>query len=243
MDDSAWRSDRLKFAATLSLIFIASLYGCNDPSGQDAPRGGYDVLAPAAPGAGSAPREPIALAMRLAAAEPRLAAILAPRGDGWMRERNGATLVSSGLRLAEARVFNHLGARLPEHADDAIEVGLSRFARFRLRLVREGARPTEAILDSGRVVYPEVYPSTDAVLAATADSIEEVLVLRDASAPTEVHFRLELGSGLAETRLEPTGAVLFADARHDAVLRIPRPFAVDARGVRREAICAWRRGT
>src|SRR6185295_11868366 len=46
---------------------------------------------------------------------------------------------------------------------------------------------------------------------------------------------LDLPSGLRDVRTEASGEITLNDAKGDAVFRFPRSFAVDDRGVRREA--------
>jgi hypothetical protein len=179
----------------------------------------------------------LATAEQLAAPHPRLAALLAPRDAVW--EHDGIGLTSPGWRAAHHKVFDQLGARLPERADGALEVGLGQALRYRLRLTLEGAASVPAEHGDGRVVHPEALPDTDLVTVADTDLLETFLLLRDHHAPTEFVWRVEVPRGLASTRREPNGSLLFLDRQGDAVLRVKPPFAVDAQGTRREATLAW----
>jgi hypothetical protein len=184
--------------------------------------------------------EALRTAERLAAHHPQLAQLMRPHAGVWAQEAGGLT--SPGWRASAHRAFDQLGARLPALASGVTAVGLSRIARFQLRLAAEGAQPATASEHDGRVLYRDVYPSTDVVFVVTEQRLEELLLLRDAAAPREFAWTIKVPHGLPRTRLEADGALAFLDARDEAVLRIPRPFAVDARGTRRWVAMDWRAG-
>jgi hypothetical protein len=186
------------------------------------------------------PPMPILAATRLAAAEPRLARLLAPRVEGWKREGQWAT--SPGWRTAARRRFDDLGARLPDRADEPREVGISRFERFRLRLTAEGAASSPMQLHEGRAVYADAWPSTDIVIATTRDRYEEFIVLRDEAAPREFAWNVETPRGIKAVRRDADGGVTFADARGETVLHLAPAFALDARGERRDMAMEWSDG-
>lgn len=135
-----------------------------------------------------------------------------------------------------------IGARLPTHADGAIEVGIGRSDRAAVRLVAEEAGGRRVELHEGRAVYRDAFPSTDVVFVASATRVEWLYLLRDASAPAAFAFRVELPLALPTVRAEPSGGLAFFDARGRPRLRMPRPYALDARGARREADVTWSQG-
>jgi hypothetical protein len=183
------------------------------------------------------PESPVASAVRLAAGEPRLAALADTHRETF--QRDGGGWVSPGYRAAAVGRFDAVGARLPGDAAGAFEIGLSRFERFRLRITLEEAEGVPAYAEEGCLVYADAYPSTDLVWTADEGCAEELLLLRDAAAPRAFTWHVELPSGIAEVRPAPDGGLLFADRHGEPVLHAPAPFAIDAQGVRRDAHLRW----
>jgi hypothetical protein len=177
--------------------------------------------------------DPARLAEQLASRDPVLVKRLAPAPGTWLRD--GERLTSPGWRSAKMGPLYEVGARLPAAADGAIEVGIGQSPDYTLRLWPEGARASSVEEDTGRASYRGAYPSTDVVYVADAQRVEWFLLLADRAAPTELAWRVELPKGLPLARREPSGALVFADRAGTTRLRMPRPFAVDARGTRREA--------
>ena len=181
----------------------------------------------------------ISVASKIVAADATLASMVAPTKDGWERSTDGAT--STGWRATAKKQFDQLGARLSETANATFEVGLSRYERFTLKVTREGASASPIELHDGRGAYAQVYPSTDVVVVANAFRYEELLVLRDGSAPTAFAWRVEVPRGLRGPRRDSLGWV-FDDAKGSEVLRIPTAYSIDAGGVRRPVDMDWRDG-
>ncbi|MFI2205980.1 LamG-like jellyroll fold domain-containing protein [Streptomyces sp. NPDC020192] len=73
-----------------------------------------------------------------------------------------------------------------------------------------GAAPSAARADGSTVTYPDVRPHADLQFLAGNDSVKETLVLKDAHAPTEWHFPLDL-RGLT-ARGDGHGGIEFTDA-------------------------------
>jgi hypothetical protein len=185
-------------------------------------------------------RDPVPLAVQLAAHDPELSKRLQPAPGTWQRE--GDQLTSPGWRSAEMGPFYDIGARLPDHADGAIEVGIGQSPEYLLRLEPENAHGVPARDESGRAIYREAYASTDLVFVGDNQRVEWFLVAREASAPTTYTWRVALPSGLPAVRSEPSGALVFCDRAGTARLRIPAPFAIDALGTRRAAGLRWADG-
>lgn len=135
-----------------------------------------------------------------------------------------------------------VGAQLPSRADRALRVGLGESARHRLTLTPEGARGAELEELDGRAVYRDAYPSSDVVFVADGARVEWLYLLRDASAPSRFAYALALPRGLPAAEVRASGDVAFEDERGNVQLRVPRPFAVDAHGTRREATLALEAG-
>jgi hypothetical protein len=164
-----------------------------------------------------------------------------------------STLLGSGLpflRRNDGRLATHpdgtperaavgvLHAVLPERARGPLRVsrGLGD-AEIELRLV--DARDSGAVIEQGKVLYPGVYASTDAIWTADAGRVEEFLLLIDESAPRRFEWNVRPSKAIASTRRDSAGGVVFLDVRAQMTLRIPPPFAIDARGERRDASMAY----
>ena len=145
--------------------------------------------------------------------------------DAATRER----IVSEGWRSTREQRFGDLGARLPDSAEGAMEVGVSRFEALQLRITLDGAANSPARLTQGRVVYPAVFNATDRVLTSDAAMLEEFLVLHDASAPRAFKWSIERAAGLTHVSERAEGFV-FADDAGTPKLTLARPVARDARG-------------
>ncbi len=176
---------------------------------------------------------PASIAERLAASDPELKSRLAPAPGSWAHE--AGALTSPGWRNGSVPSLDHVGARLPAKADGAIEVGLGQAEPFRLRLQPEHAAASTVEEEDGRATYRDAWPATDAIYVATPERLEWFLLLRDASAPTELAWQVTLPSGLPRARIEPSGALVFVDGGDNPRLRVPKPFARDANGTRRDA--------
>jgi hypothetical protein len=124
----------------------------------------------------------------------------------------------------------------------ALRVAIDDDPEVSLTLLPEGASQVAPELEDGRVVLRDVHPATDAVHLATASGAELLYVLRDASAPTTFAWSARRGRTLADVRDDGDGGLSFVDARGHERLYVARPFAVDARGVRREAELRWSDG-
>jgi hypothetical protein len=178
----------------------------------------------------------VSIARTLAAREPGLAHALDRNDAAW--QVDGAGYTGRGLPAGTAP---RVGAVLPGKATDTLAVGLGR-AEAKLSITLEGAGPAAPRLDDGSVVYPGAYPSTDVIMALQGGRFEELLLLRDEAAPTEFAWHVALPEGIVAARIDAAGGVRFDDAGGEGVLRTPRPYAVDASGVRRDAALSWSSG-
>ncbi|HJZ83700.1 MAG TPA: kelch repeat-containing protein [Polyangia bacterium] len=193
------------------------------------------LLALVLAGCGQAPA--VVLARRLAARDPELRERLSEQPGVW--ERAGEKWTSPGWRSARMGPFYEVGARLPERADGPLEVGIGQSERYRLHLFPEGAGGAAVEEQRGRAVYREAWRSTDALFVASAHRVEWCLLLRSARAPSSFTWRVELPSGLPRVRSEPSGGLAWLDEGGNPRLRMPRPFALDAHGQRRDAAVSF----
>ncbi|MBI2396151.1 MAG: hypothetical protein HYV09_41695, partial [Deltaproteobacteria bacterium] len=180
----------------------------------------------------------IADAVRFAfASHAALSARFAAAPDGFQSTRDG--IVSPGWRGAWTDRAHHVGARLPRSADLAFEAGVGVSELYRLSLTHLGARASTLAMDQGRGVYRDVYPSTDVTFVASPERLEWAYTLRDDAAPTAFQLKIALPKNLTRARIDARGGLELLDAEDHALLRIPRPLAIDAAGTTREATLAW----
>jgi hypothetical protein len=94
----------------------------------------------------------------------------------------------------------------------------------------------------GARVLPRALPATDVVWTALDGRIEELRVVRSKESPTVARDHVRFGSAITDARVRD-GAIELLDAAGVARIVSPRPFAIDARGVRRDAEMAFARTT
>ncbi len=182
--------------------------------------------------------EPIADgALRLVAPHAWLVSTLSPNALGWTAE--GGRFLSPGWRAADVRDTAGVGARYATTADRPMDIGVGQDPTRTVILTPTGAGHVDATLDRGRVVFHDAYPSTDVVVGATRERVEELLILRSASAPSVFAWTMALPSRLPSARIAANGSLEIVDAHGRPALVMPRPFAVDAHGQRRDASLAF----
>jgi hypothetical protein len=187
----------------------------------------------------------LSLAARLAPAEH--AWLLAPTREGLRREASslGVGAITSPAERARVGAFDGVGARLPEAADGAFAIGLSRVPRFRASLRFEGAAAAQAEIDEGRVVYPDAWTDTDLLVVAGHARLESLFLVRSAAAPTTWSVSLALPSGVVDVReervTESTSRLTLLDRAGKPVLYLPQPWAADAHGDRRPVSVSFAR--
>ena len=178
--------------------------------------------------------------------EPTLGSLLAPRRDAFVRaaadESEDAAsrgrIVSEGWRATKSQRFDQLGARLPDDASGAMDLGPSRFEAMQLRVWLEGARASEARLVDGRVLYENALPAADRVIVSDATTLEELLVLRDESAPRSFTWKMRLPEGLRVAPSQGNG-YQFVDASGTPRFALREPIAYDASGKHLALQVAW----
>jgi hypothetical protein len=169
----------------------------------------------------------------LARPEARLRALLASRPEAWSPA--GEHFESLALSGPAGQWLEGVGARAALRADLPLEIGAGASAEKRIWLTPVDARPAPVAVHEGHLIYEEAYQGTDLVLAAEQERVEVLFVLRHGGAPNRFAWRLTHGAKLPHARLTDDGEVAFEDAPGHAVLRVPRAFALDAKGTRREA--------
>ncbi|MFI5297907.1 MAG: hypothetical protein ACHREM_07380, partial [Polyangiales bacterium] len=183
---------------------------------------------------------PSAVALRLVAGEPVLTKRLQPAPGTWQRDAD--VLTSPGFRSAKMGAFFDVGARLPARADGTLRIGIAQADRYTLSLKPDGAHASPLDDRDGRAAYVDAWPSTDLVWVAEPTRVEAFLILRDASAPTEFAWQVTLPEYLPTVKTESTGAIVFVDKAGTSRLRVPKAFAIDAKGTRKEAMLAYAAG-
>lgn len=132
-----------------------------------------------------------------------------------------------------------LMARLPARASEPRELRARGAARLALRVETPDARGEPGTLDEGRVVWRDAYPGVDMVAFSTAALYDELWVVREPSAPTTFRWRLSPGRSLHGPVQGRGGVGAYVDERGTPVMRVERPYAVDATGARHEVETRW----
>ena len=179
----------------------------------------------------------VAAARQIAAQDSRLSAALSPAADTWSNE--DGSFVRKSWRTGPDDFS--VGAVLPADASSSFSIGMLA-PRERLDVMLDGAQRVAPYVEEGNVVYSQAYASTDVVMTSQGGRFEELLLLRDASAPAEFAWRVGLPSGIAAARGDDDGGVTFVDRLGAGVLRVLPPYAIDATGSRREAQLSWSAG-
>jgi len=228
---------RVFFRFVVQTLALAIVAGCS--SHRDDGPSTPDASATAAPIAEhDDDARAIADAVRVAlASQVALAERFAPNVDGFQSTRDG--IVSPGWRGAWTDRAHHVGARLPRNADRSFEAGVGVSELYRLSLTHVGAKSATLAIDEGRGVYRDVYPSTDVTFVAAPERLEWAYTLRDEKAPSTFELRVKLPKHVRAAKLNGHGDVDFVDDSGDALLRVPRPLAIDAAGVTRGAPIEW----
>jgi hypothetical protein len=89
-----------------------------------------------------------------------------------------------------------------------------------------------AIAHDDRLEYRDVAPATDLRLVHSGATLEELRVLRDATAPRTLRWRIELGEGIASLRVRERYVEL-VDGNGRVALSAAPMFLIDARGEER----------
>jgi MYXO-CTERM domain-containing protein len=156
-----------------------------------------------------------------------LKAVLSPQGVQWARD-------ATALHSARA---SGLQVSLPVHADGPISIAPDQTDQLRILLTPERAGTAEAKELEGRIVYAGAYTSTDVIRVADPGRFEELLLLRDSSAPTDFSWKIALPPAIL--RVDDSSDELTFFSKDGAVFRVPPALAWDARGVRRHADLQW----
>ncbi len=160
---------------------------------------------------------------------PWLGGILA-RPDGLRASADG--FVSTG-RAGLGAAEGDLEVSAARRFDEGVGFAVGGLARTAVHLAPRGAAPVEGVLETGRAVWRGAWPSTTAILATGARYAELALVLEDERAPREFTWSLKLPRAVARLHAEPSGELLFLDAKGEGLFRVQAPFLVDANGERR----------
>ena len=215
------------FLRTFVALVIAGASGGCAPADGAHPTTSPDAGAPA----GAA----LAQVQALARPDPTVDRMLAPTADGWTLD--GDAFASPGLRAGPEGA---LAARLARTADGVLEVSAARRVPHRLELRAQGAAPgSVGVLNEGRVTFENAYPATDLVVVTSPGRVEQLLLLRDASAPRRFAWTVTRGPGLVEVRQTPSEGIRFLDEKGEGVLRVLPAFALDRAGTRRDARLAF----
>jgi hypothetical protein len=212
------------FAALAVATALALAAGCGS---------GETRTAPGEPGS-AATGESLALVARLAAPAQELADFVGPSSDGLRSD--GSWLLSPGARSVEG-----LAARFPLESSQPFHVAVGAQRSRTLSFEPVGASAASVEIDGQRAIYPDAYPSTDLVVVARPTRAELLLVLHEASTNAKFTWRVTSSSGPPSVRNDH-GELLFLASEGGIDLVMPKPFALDANGTRRDATLSWTDG-
>jgi hypothetical protein len=161
-------------------------------------------------------------------------------GRSLARDDRGFSLPAPAALAGAAAVFamharfpRGLEATSPAHSDGPLHLAVGDDDFF--VDVRAEGTAVAGVAEGGAVVYANAGRSTDVVHVVERDSVEELRLLNDASAPTVARYRLTVGRGVASMRLRE-GRLELLDARGFVRLATAPMFAVDARGQTRPLV-------
>ena len=177
----------------------------------------------------------LSTAEKIVASDATLRQRIQPSSVSWTADSQGKLVSSAWRERAGARAFT---ARIPSRGDESLDIGET--ARS-ISLSPEGSRPVAPALDAGRAIYRELYPFTDEVIASGSDRVEWFYLLKDARAPRTFSHRVTLPAYLPSV-LASSGGLEFRDVAGVARFRMPKPYAIDAHGIRRDAQLDWKEG-
>lgn len=141
-------------------------------------------------------------------------------------ERTERGAVSSSLSSA---------VRLPQTANGPTVWGRPG-ASLEVRL--EGATRAPLSVREGCAIYPDAFESTDVLATAQDHDVEQWMWLKNKAAPTTFSYRVHI-DGESVTARETDGRIALVDRHDHERLTLAKPFAIDARGERREAKMAF----
>ena len=139
---------------------------------------------------------------------------------------------AAGYRLA-AVDRGGLDVTLPLDARGAMRIAIAGHAELFVEVSSEQRAKVRPTIVGGASVMADVLPDLDLVQIVEPGRIEELEVLRSARAPTTTRSRLKLAPSLHARARDHRIEVVDRDGR--LVLQTEPIFAVDARGVRRDA--------
>ncbi len=170
---------------------------------------------------------------RLVAANPAIAARLAPNDARWVKEGSTSKLIPSrwrrpGNAISVSESAGSVQIRLGEDSVRWTLLGLAH------------QNPTQT--DGSRLLRPNAFTDADLVVSAGSDYVEELIFLRTDSAPRSYLWKLELPTGWKDPRRGEDGGWVLADETGTPRLGISPPIAVDAAGAEELADMSWTTG-
>jgi MYXO-CTERM domain-containing protein len=166
---------------------------------------------------------PLELARQLAQAEPRL-----------QRALGRSRLEARGAAASSPAAATDPFVRLPAKADGTLDFRAGERTAPLARLRTLGASSAALELVDGVAIYRDAVGGADAIWLLRGNAVEQLLLAQEP--PPELTFAWQLCrvAGLGSIRRRPELGIVFADAHGTDRLRVPPPFALDARGQRRE---------
>ncbi len=156
-----------------------------------------------------------------------------------LAEKGRLTAVETGFELeqdekpAHPKRLHDLRVKLAPEATEPVTLAFGN-SSYQIGLELLGAAPVSGELEGGKVVYADALESTDLIWTAGDRRAEALLVLRGAKAPQVFSWKVS----------HPSEVTVTEDGKHGLAIhgpqglelgRVPRPYALDAKGVRRDA--------
>jgi len=126
-----------------------------------------------------------------------------------------------------------LSVRLPARAGDPLRITHASRPSIWVEVLAADVQDVAGVLEDDATIFAEARPATDIVLAVDGQRVEELRVLRSERAPTSARYHLLLGPDVAGLRARE-GRIELLDANGRVALLADPPFAIDAKGTRRD---------
>ncbi len=212
-----------KLGSMLACVVLAS--GCSSRSAVEQP----DASATSASSAATVSPPLGAHLATFAGMAPRLAELRAFTRDGASFRIVGDRAHAAASRSAGPA----LSVRVGPTAGDPVRLAAGDHPDLWLEIRALDVASVAVEMEDRALVLREALPSVDVLLAGTGTRFEELWLLRSARAPAVRRWALRSGPGIAALRVRE-GRVEAVDAQGYVRFESEAPFAVDARGVRRE---------
>ena len=167
------------------------------------------------------------LRLQFPAVEHLLSGVLPlSRVDRWVAPRPQGPRISARRGAWRGPARHRLEVRL---SGDAAGITRVSSGPVTLEIRPLGARPVMGQLEARALIFRAAYPRADSIMVAAEDRVEELILLRDASAPRAFQYEVRVTRGGGRMR-QLEGHVEVLDTLGNAWLRLTPPFVLDQEG-------------